>query len=238
MKPFTDELRAEYGSRLQNVSERRKRAARHYEALNAIGLWRTDGRILDVGCGAGLLLAALGTDRQLRVGCDLQRELYLSVRPLVGNIEFIQASGLALPFRGGGFALVTCLAMIPELPDWQRAINDMARCVAPGGVLYLTMANAAVLLPFYRMRRALALLIHPSSVKYAENSGEILQYRPERGFGLPCLANWRYIHITPHLLHSQFSVLRFVPASLLGWVARCVAPSFGFAWQRPLDGKV
>ena len=53
-------------------SQRIKRAWRLHAALHTAGLWKADARLLDIGCGSGWLLAALGDDVRQRVGCDLR----------------------------------------------------------------------------------------------------------------------------------------------------------------------
>src|SRR5262249_35493750 len=57
--PF-ETLRHEYDPEVLDSAQRTQRAQRLYAALCAAGLWRPRARLLDVGCGSGLLLAALG----------------------------------------------------------------------------------------------------------------------------------------------------------------------------------
>jgi SAM-dependent methyltransferase len=230
---FPDALRSEYDPEVLDVGERTKRAARLHAALSAVGLWPGGVRILDMGCGSGLLLNALGTETRQRVGCDARRSLYLQVREQAGSILFTQCEGHRLPFRNGCFDLVTCLAVIGELPDWQSAVEEMARCVAPGGVLYITVANGRFLLLLYSVAERFGRRIRVSWREYARASLPMTERAPEQGLGVDALAGWRYVHLTPHLARSQWPWLRLVPLSLLDWLVSRVAPSFGFAWQRP-----
>ena len=68
--PF-ETLRHEYDPEVLDSSQRTQRAQRLYAALCAAGLWRPQARLLDVGCGSGLLLAALGKEPRQRIGCDV-----------------------------------------------------------------------------------------------------------------------------------------------------------------------
>jgi len=146
---------------------------------------------------------------------------------------FTQCEGNRLPFRNGRFDLVTCLAVIEELPDWHNAVEEMARCVASGGVLYITVTNGRFLLPLYNLAERLGRRIPASSYAYARASLPITNRAPEHGLGVRSLTGWRYVHLTPYLARSQWPWLRFVPFPLLDWLLSRLAPSFGFAWQRP-----
>jgi SAM-dependent methyltransferase len=226
--PFPTALRAEYDPRLLDRNQRARRAHRLEDALRAAGIWKESQRILDVGCGSGLLLSALGADARLRVGCDVRRNLYLQAEPK--SIDFAQGGAGSLPFKEGSFDLVVCLAAIGEIPEWRAALDDMARCVAPGGVLYVTVANSRFLLPLYRTAGWLGYSVPEGFIAYARACAR-LQGRLENGFGVESLRTWRAVDVTPHLARVQLSMA--TPLWLLRPVAARLAPSFGFAWQRP-----
>jgi len=236
-RPFPEALRHEYDTGVLDHSQRIQRARRLYAALCAAGLWRADARLLDIGCGSGLLLAALGDDVRQRIGCDLRRDLYMQVREQVQGVLFAQANGMRLPFPDSSFELVTCLAVIGEFVDWQGALQEMARCVAPGGVLYVTVTNGKLLMPWYRFVARLGIHVRPSWWEYGLSSLRLAAERPEEGFGVPALTAWRYIHLTPYLARSQWRWLRLLPFPIVDWCMRHCAPSFGFAWQRPLQSE-
>jgi ubiquinone/menaquinone biosynthesis C-methylase UbiE len=234
--PF-EKLRHEYDSLVLDRVQRIQRAQRLYAALCAAGLWRPAARLLDVGCGSGLLLAALGRDTQQRVGCDVRRSLYIHTREQVGSVLFTQADATYLPFPDGAFDLVTCLAVIEECMDWRGALQEMARCVAPGGILYVTVTNGRFLTPLYTLIERLGWRVRASAWAYSVSSLRLTEAQSKAGLSVPALATWRYIHLTPYLARSQWSWLRLLPLSYLNWCMRSFAPSLGFAWQRPLDGQ-
>ncbi len=97
--------------------------------------------ILDAGCGTGIMLSDLeryGCQRQV-VGIDLSfyalQFCRKRQRPLLS-----QASVTRLPFKSGGFHLVTCGDVLQHLPhdgaDLQ-ALQEFYRVLKPGGRLYL-----------------------------------------------------------------------------------------------------
>lgn len=98
---------------------------------------------LDVGCGAGLLcepLARLGADI---TGVDAAKE------NIAVAAAHAQASGLAVTYHAGELAelglgrfdLVTCLEVIEHVADKPRFIAQLARHLAPGGLMVLSTPN-------------------------------------------------------------------------------------------------
>jgi len=170
------------------------------------------------------------------IGCDIYVDAFLDTTPRPEDIFFIQADGTQLPFADGYFDLVMALAVIGEFPDWRAALREMARCVAPGGMLYVTVTNSRILLPLYRLAERLGYQVRRTWWEYARLSMRLAESRPEDGFSVPTLAGWCYIHLTPYLICSQWPWLRLLPRPVLDWLTRRFAPSFGFAWQRPIQG--
>lgn len=92
---------------------------------------------LDVGCGEGRMTQAL----RLRaapgawiVAADLQREA-VAVTRTRHAVDGIRASIEALPLVSGQFELVTAGHVLPSAPDIPRAVSELRRVLAPGGVL-------------------------------------------------------------------------------------------------------
>ena len=225
----------EYFSHLVDPIERASRAQRHQQALRLAGCWQPPAKILDVGCGAGLLLAALRPPGAQGIGCDIYSDAFLVTMPRPTGIGFVQADGTQLPFAVGCFDLILSLAVIGEFPESRAALQELARCVAPGGLLYITVTNARLLLPLYRLAERTGCQIRQACWEYARLSLRLGEACPEDGFRVPGLAGWRYLHLTPYLLRSQWSWCCLLPLSYLDWLTRRFAPSFGFAWQRPMS---
>ena len=229
--PFATSLRAEYDPHLLDHDQRRQHGEYVSLALRAAGVWPDRPRILDVGCGSGLLLSALGADARWRVGCDVRRNLYLQAG--APQVTFVQGSAGNLPFKDASFDLVICLAVIGEVPEWRAALDDMARCIAPGGVLYVTVANSRFLLPLYRVAKRLGRAVPESFIAYAQACARIVG-RPEEGFGAPSLRLWKSTDVTPYLATTRLGLAAALPSWLIRPVASRLAPSLGCAWRRPL----
>jgi 2-polyprenyl-6-hydroxyphenyl methylase/3-demethylubiquinone-9 3-methyltransferase len=99
-------------------------------------------RVLDVGCGAGLLaepLARLGADT---TGVDAAAENIAVAH------AHAQESGLAIDYVHGGvdavdgtFDLVTCMEVIEHVADREAFVRGLADRVAEGGLLILSTPN-------------------------------------------------------------------------------------------------
>lgn len=98
------------------------------------------GRILDVGCGTGILLPSLlarGTPAPSVIELDDALEmLRQNHRKFDGPIACrVCANALALPFRDGCFDAVLCFGVLPHLGGFRGALERLLRHVRSGGVI-------------------------------------------------------------------------------------------------------
>jgi ubiquinone/menaquinone biosynthesis C-methylase UbiE len=232
-KPFKMDLRAEYDQELMDVNQRRKLAGRLYQAMKKSGVWPLRPRILDVGCGSCLKLAYLGNDNCLRIGCDIRSELYLRVRDQIRLVMFVQAEASQLPFPESSFDIVTCLSVIEELPDYKAAITDMTRCIAPGGLLCITITNGPLLKKIYAIAEFLGGCIRESWWAYARASSPIVVDWAETGFNISALDGWRYVHLTPFVIRGKHPFLGVLPSAVFNSISYRLSPTHVHIWIKP-----
>lgn len=103
-------------------------------------------RVLDVGCGAGLLSEALAGEGAQVVALDLAPELIKAAR-LHGlesgvrvdyRLQSVESLSTDMP---NAFAAITCMEMLEHVPDPSRIITACAALLAPGGRLFVSTLN-------------------------------------------------------------------------------------------------
>jgi SAM-dependent methyltransferase len=90
------------------------------------------GRVLDVGCGTGQLVAQLSERGVAAVGVDVSPEMLEVARAKLPNGVFEPAPAERLPFADGSFDRVVYLLVV-HLVDRAAAFAEARRVLAPGG---------------------------------------------------------------------------------------------------------
>ena len=95
------------------------------------------GRALEVGCGLGHLLGWLA-DRYRLFGTDINHWALSQARRNIpqGNFALLSAEDLRA-FPTDSFQTVVAKHVVEHLPNPERAIAEMSRVLAPGGLLLL-----------------------------------------------------------------------------------------------------
>jgi ubiquinone/menaquinone biosynthesis C-methylase UbiE len=138
--------------------------------------WTEDGRILEVGCGAGFLLshlrAALPASFSF-VGSDVDRTmLRLSCRVKgAKGISFVQNDDQSLPFRDRSFQGIVCDGTFHHFEQPEKMFADMYRILAPGGEMVILNIDSGFLFArlfriYYRLKNRLRLATKPDFALY------------------------------------------------------------------------
>ncbi len=104
---------------------------------------RPGARILDAGCGTGLLTLSMlqALERPARItSVDLSKSSLLTAKRAAGKarlaanhkVRFVQANAMALPFADESFDFVATAGVLEYLP-LDDGLEELARVVAPGG---------------------------------------------------------------------------------------------------------
>jgi ubiquinone/menaquinone biosynthesis C-methylase UbiE len=116
-------------------------------------------RVLDLGCGDGLLLELLTKEsgRQL-AGVDLSPEALALARrrPTLGGVELHEARAQDLPFPDDSFDACVCHMALMLMADIEQVAAELARILTPGGVLACVVGGGVVGGDAYDQFRALA----------------------------------------------------------------------------------
>ncbi|HTV81081.1 MAG TPA: class I SAM-dependent methyltransferase [Acidobacteriaceae bacterium] len=132
---------------------------RHRDFMLGMHSWRGDERVLDVGCGRGLLMAGAAKRIAQRsgsghvTGIDIWSNTDMAANSAVAteqNLELEDVTGLCtlvskpaqeMPFADASFDLVVsnlCLHNIYDRPTRRQAIEQIARVLRPGGTAILS----------------------------------------------------------------------------------------------------
>lgn len=103
-------------------------------------------RVLDVGCGGGLLSEALAKEGAQVVAIDLAPELIKVARlhRLESGVEVdyrVQAVEALADEAPASFDAITCMEMLEHVPDPAAIIAACERLLKPGGRLFLSTLN-------------------------------------------------------------------------------------------------
>ena len=100
-------------------------------------------RILDAGCGAGPLFAALRDRGAIVTGFDKSAGMIELARRRLGGDADLQVAdlGSALPFPDNTFDDVTASLVLHYLEDWGPALAELRRVLRPGGRLIVSVEH-------------------------------------------------------------------------------------------------
>ncbi len=108
-----------------------------FHLLNSELRGRTNLTVLDVGCGAGGMLAPLSRYGQV-TGIDTSPGLVDFCRTR-GFDRVEVGSAYELPAANGSVDLITLFDTIEHVPDDLRALRESRRVLAPGGLLFVSV---------------------------------------------------------------------------------------------------
>ena len=169
-----------------------------------------EGRLLDVGCGHGLIAneAALRSPLARVLGVDLAEAKIASARASVGqrdNIEFRLAPLENVPESGfDGVSLIDVLYLVPE-PSWTSFLRTCLEKLRPGGIFVLKEIGTRPWWKFERLRlqefmSTRVLRITQGDTMHFESGEELKQRLTGIGFEEVSLRPLDAGYASPHLL--------------------------------------
>jgi len=117
-------------------------------------------RVIDVGCGTGLLATRLRRelDGASLVGCDFSHGMLVHAHTHAEPVAWVQGDAQHLPFRDASADAIVSTEALHWFPDQRRALSEFFRVLAPGGhvlVALVSTPNDAVRTVFRLGSRAL-----------------------------------------------------------------------------------
>jgi len=168
-------------------------------------------RVLEAGCGTGLLLDRV---REFGYAAGVDLSAGMLGKALARGLDVVQGSVTDLPFPDASFDVVYSVKVLAHIEDIQTALSEMARVTVPGGV---------VLAEFYNPRslRGLIKALKPASAISHRTDDEAVYTRYDtvndiRGY-LPAGLRWETLRgvriVTPmaavHKVPGLSQLVRF-----------------------------
>ncbi len=134
--------------RLNWIEENVKRGYQGSDANKTADMGLTGKRVLDVGCGGGILAESMARRGADVTGIDLGTEnlkaasLHAEQSNLTDSLRYqhIPVEKLA-ETHAGQFDVVTCMEMLEHVPDPSSIVQACFELLAPGGVCVLSTIN-------------------------------------------------------------------------------------------------
>lgn len=104
----------------------------------------TRGRLLDVAAGSGIAAEYLASQGWTVSALDLSKSLAAQIRARgIDDVRIHDLSRPPLPYPDGTFQAVFAGEIIEHLVDTRTFLNEIARVLAPGGLVVITTPNLA-----------------------------------------------------------------------------------------------
>jgi len=192
--------------------------------LSILKYVRKGEKVLEVGCGEGILSVMIAKKGNQVIGCDISRP-NLGVakerakRENLKNIEFLECDACNLPFPDNSFDLVIADNVLEHLPDFWKGLSEIRRVTKSKAIIALpTCLNlcAFCLLGgdvFWKITRKTPFAILVGFLRVLKN---IFKEGVDEGYGpekLPHL--WRYPWVMKRQLkRAGFEIVSFEAASI------------------------
>lgn len=97
------------------------------------------GNILEIGCNAGTYLLSFSSRQKL--GVDIAESLLMGIRSKDASIPLSAMDAHSLAIKDNQFDYVLCSEVLEHLDSPEKAFQEIARVLRPGGTAFLTTPN-------------------------------------------------------------------------------------------------
>ena len=129
-----------------------EQAVKYKAALKSLNI-NGDSRVLDVGCGTGLLFSQVAAEAQTVVGADVSSRLLLQAKEHARkfrNVHLVQADADHLPFISNYFNLVFAFTVLQNMPNPRETLSEIKRNATRDASIVVTGLKKAFPLEAFR----------------------------------------------------------------------------------------
>jgi ubiquinone/menaquinone biosynthesis C-methylase UbiE len=174
--------RYDVGAHMYDMRYAEEQTAKINAALKPLGT-KMKGRVLDVGCGTGLLFNHVADKAEMIVGLDISGKMLLEAKKRARsfpNTCLVQADADHLPFVANVFSLVFVFTLIQNLPNPNKTLCEIKRVARDDAAIVVTGMKKAF------TQRSLKRLLQDNGLSIHALEGE----------GLKCyVATCRKLHV-------------------------------------------
>jgi len=131
------ELKRRY-DRTAYIYDRRYREIQREKYKTVLANVTRVDRILDLGCGTGMLLSPLKRRARLVVGIDMSAEMLRAAKKRAAGAPLLLADADHLPFADGSFDMVVSVTLLQNMPDPGKTVRELARVLRSDGKAIIT----------------------------------------------------------------------------------------------------
>jgi len=117
-----------------------EQAAKYKAALEHLNILPRS-RVVDVGCGTGLLFSQVAAEAQTVVGVDISGKLLLQAKErarIFRKVHLVQADADHLPFKNDHFSVVFAFTVLQNLPKPLETLREIKRIVEYGAYVVVS----------------------------------------------------------------------------------------------------
>lgn len=143
--------------------------------------------VLDYGCGTGYGSAILAKTAKAVLGIDISQEAISYAKMHYKGLQFHVMDAMKTPIKNASFDAVVCFEMIEHVQNAEKALLEIWRILAPGGILIISCPNITKNFLIKRQQKSwkwhLGFFDYAGFLKLISSRFEVLgQYYQERAF--------------------------------------------------------
>lgn len=131
------ELKRRYDLTAYMYDRRYREIQREKYEIVLTNVTRVD-RILDLGCGTGMLLGPLGERARLVVGVDMSAKMLRVAKKRATGASLVLADADHLPFADSSFDIVVSVTLLQNMPNPGKTVRELARVLRSNGKAIIT----------------------------------------------------------------------------------------------------